>query len=75
MKRTIAFLCLLPLAAGAGEPKRVEGLVTTTPVTQARDATHLARAGYRIDAVQPVDMFHHTEHVECICRFVKEQGE
>ena len=61
-------------AAARLAPRRIV-YISCNPVTQVRDAAHLARAGYRIDAVQPVDMFPHTEHVECICRFVKEQGE
>ena len=36
--------------------------VSCNPTTQARDIERL-RDTYRIDAVQPVDMFPHTPHV------------
>lgn len=40
MKTILSCLCLIALAAGAAEPRRVEGLSTTTPVTQARDRAY-----------------------------------
>ncbi|MCQ2167299.1 MAG: 23S rRNA (uracil(1939)-C(5))-methyltransferase RlmD [Bacteroidales bacterium] len=44
--------------------------VSCNPASQARDCAMLA-AGYRITAVQPVDMFPHTQHVENICLLEK----
>ncbi|MBP5642485.1 MAG: 23S rRNA (uracil(1939)-C(5))-methyltransferase RlmD [Paludibacteraceae bacterium] len=44
------------------EPKRIV-YVSCNPATQARDL-ELLEAKYRITAVQPVDMFPHTQHVE-----------
>ncbi len=41
--------------------------VSCNPQTQARDLKRLKDA-YRIDAVQPVDMFPHTHHVENVVR-------
>jgi 23S rRNA (uracil1939-C5)-methyltransferase len=41
--------------------------VSCNPTTQARDLARL-RDTYRIDAVQPVDMFPHTPHVETVVR-------
>jgi 23S rRNA (uracil1939-C5)-methyltransferase len=41
--------------------------VSCNPTTQARDIERL-RDTYRIDAVQPVDMFPHTPHVETVVR-------
>ena len=35
--------------------------------TQARDLLFLVRNGYKARKIQPVDMFPHTTHVECIC--------
>jgi 23S rRNA (uracil1939-C5)-methyltransferase len=39
--------------------------VSCNPATQARDLA-LLDEGYRITMVQPVDMFPHTTHVECV---------
>lgn len=41
--------------------------VSCNPASQARDLAMMAEK-YRITAVQPVDMFPHTQHVENICR-------
>ena len=40
--------------------------VSCNPASQARDLAIFARE-YRITAVQPVDMFPHTMHVENVC--------
>lgn len=40
--------------------------VSCNPATLARDAKLLVEHGYRIDHVQPVDMFPHTQHVETV---------
>lgn len=32
----------------------------------ARDLAYLTKAGFNIGMVQPVDMFPHTAHVECV---------
>ena len=44
------------------EPKRIV-YVSCNPASQARDVQLLSEK-YRISAVQPVDMFPHTQHVE-----------
>ena len=44
------------------EPQRIV-YVSCNPATQARDIAMLD-VKYRVDAVQPVDMFPHTHHVE-----------
>ena len=46
-------------------PRRIV-YVSCNPVTQARDIEHLARGGYRMRRLTPVDMFPHTEHVETV---------
>ena len=46
-------------------PKRIV-YVSCNPASQARDLEMLC-SEYRITAVQPVDMFPHTQHVENVC--------
>lgn len=40
--------------------------ISCNPVTQAKDIKKLLRNGYVVTGVQPVDLFPHTSHVECI---------
>lgn len=44
--------------------------VSCNPQTQVRDLSRLSDA-YRIDAVQPVDMFPHTPHIETVVRLTR----
>ena len=57
--------CLVTLA-----PKKVV-YISCNPETQARDVGFLIKNGYRVKKIQPVDMFPHTEHVECIVSLVR----
>ena len=47
------------------KPKRVV-YVSCNPGTLARDLRILEDGGYRTQEVQPVDMFPHRSHVECV---------
>lgn len=49
---------------------RVIVYVACDSATFARDAKRLAAGRYRLEAVQPFDMFPQTQHVECVARFV-----
>lgn len=46
-------------------PKKIV-MVSCNPATMARDLFMLTEKGYRVEAVQPVDMFPRTFHVECV---------
>ncbi len=51
------------------EPQRIV-YVSCNPATQARDLAMLD-CKYRIEAIQPVDMFPHTAHVENVVKLVR----
>lgn len=55
---------VLAALAGANVPRVV--YVSCDPATLARDLGYLFSRGYQIRAVQPVDMFPHTRHIECV---------
>lgn len=50
-------------------PERIV-YVSCNPATQARDLA-LMNEAYRVEAVQPVDMFPHTHHVENVVKLVR----
>ena len=45
--------------------------VSCNPATLARDMEIMRSLGYKLGAVQPVDMFPGTYHVECVSLLVK----
>ena len=51
-------------------PKRIV-YVSCNSATLARDVKYLAEYGYRVEKVQPVDMFAQTVHVETVCLLSK----
>lgn len=53
----------------AMKPKKVV-YVSCNPATLARDLRILEDGGYKTLEVQPVDMFPHTTHVECVSQLV-----
>ncbi|AOY74750.1 23S rRNA (uracil(1939)-C(5))-methyltransferase RlmD [Clostridium formicaceticum] len=52
-------------------PKRVV-YVSCNPASLARDLAYLEGKGYKTVEVQPVDMFPHTAHVECVVGICRE---
>ncbi|MDO4532462.1 MAG: 23S rRNA (uracil(1939)-C(5))-methyltransferase RlmD [Coriobacteriia bacterium] len=48
--------------------------ISCNPETQARDVRILRDGGYRLNRIQPVDMFPHTEHVECVTLMSRADG-
>ena len=54
-------------------PERVV-YVSCNPETLARDLGYLTRHGYRVERIQPVDMFPHTEHIETVCLLINQNA-
>ncbi len=61
---------LLHTLAEAGIPSLI--YVSCNPATLSRDLQRLTARGYTAEAVQPVDMFPQTPHVECVVLMSKE---
>ncbi|MGZ3633750.1 MAG: 23S rRNA (uracil(1939)-C(5))-methyltransferase RlmD [Parachlamydiaceae bacterium] len=52
------------------QPKQVL-YISCDPATLARDLAILRDSGYRIDRIQPFDMFPQTTHVECVVKLCR----
>lgn len=52
------------------QPKKMV-YVSCDSATLARDIRYLTENGFKLKKVQPVDMFPHSEHVECVCLLQK----
>jgi 23S rRNA (uracil1939-C5)-methyltransferase len=61
---------LLELVAKRLRPREI-AYVSCAPPTLLRDLASLARLGYRTRAIDPVDMFPHTPHLECVAAIEK----
>lgn len=76
-------LLMDPPRAGASEeflaaavtlaPQRIV-YISCNPATQVRDLAFLREHGYVVCAVQPVDMFPHTDHIETIALVEREES-
>ena len=47
-------------------PKRIV-YISCSPETQSRDLELITANGYIVNRIVPVDMFPHTNHIECVC--------
>ena len=54
------------------KPKKII-YISCNPQTLGRDLAEFQRGGYRIDRVQPVDMFPHTPHCEVVVALSREE--
>ena len=48
--------------------------VSCNPETLARDLLFLSKNKYKVKKIQPVDMFPHTEHIECVVLLNKKES-
>jgi 23S rRNA (uracil1939-C5)-methyltransferase len=48
--------------------------ISCNPETCARDVLFLSKNKYKVRKIQPVDMFPHTEHVECVVMLSRLEG-
>lgn len=58
-------------ASAAMQPDKIT-YISCNPATMARDIKRYEELGYKLQKVQPVDLFPMTHHVECVALLVKE---
>jgi 23S rRNA (uracil1939-C5)-methyltransferase len=58
---------------GRSKPERIV-YVSCNPDTFATDIKELEQFGYTLKVVQPVDLFPHTMHVECVSQLILKEG-
>ena len=51
-------------------PKKIV-YISCNPETQQRDLRFLTKRGYKVEKIQPVDMFPHTNHLETVVQLVR----
>ena len=47
-------------------------MISCNPSTAARDCKYLCEHGYKVDMIQPFDMFPRTKHVETVIKLTKQ---
>lgn len=57
-------------ASAAMQPRKIT-YVSCNPATMARDIKLYEELGYKLEKVQPVDLFPQTHHIECVALLVK----
>ena len=80
IQEPVRLLVIDPPRAGAGQsvlqeivrlaPERI-AYVSADPASLARDARHLVDGGYRLERLQPVDLFPQTFHIGSVALFVR----
>ena len=55
------------------DPEKVV-YISCNPETLARDLNMLTHKGYKVKKICPVDMFPHTNHIECVVLLSKKEG-
>jgi len=48
--------------------------ISCNPETLARDLDYFSKKGYKVQKIQPVDMFPHTNHIECVVQLTQQKA-